>query len=78
MGWYNYLTFLHATSHFNCFFTLKCLLCVCVFCPQGGLSTSEEMCLAFLFYYPAMNLSACASFPNLTTLRSEMGTPSQK
>ncbi|XP_039548937.1 DBH-like monooxygenase protein 2 homolog [Pimephales promelas] len=43
----------------------------------GGLSTSEEMCLAFLFYYPAMNLSACASFPNLTTLRSEMGTPSQ-
>ncbi|XP_052441666.1 DBH-like monooxygenase protein 2 homolog [Carassius gibelio] len=41
----------------------------------GGLSTSDEMCLAFLFYYPAMNLSGCMSFPNTTTLRSEMGTP---
>ncbi|XP_042634352.1 DBH-like monooxygenase protein 2 homolog [Cyprinus carpio] len=42
----------------------------------GGLSTSDEMCLAFLFYYPAMNLSGCMSFPNITTLISEMGTPS--
>ncbi|XP_026113970.1 DBH-like monooxygenase protein 2 homolog [Carassius auratus] len=42
----------------------------------GGLSTSDEMCLAFLFYYPAMNLSGCMSFPNTTALRSEMGTPS--
>uniref|UniRef100_A0A8C1ELD6 Monooxygenase, DBH-like 1, like n=1 Tax=Cyprinus carpio carpio TaxID=630221 RepID=A0A8C1ELD6_CYPCA len=33
-----------------------------------------EMCLAFLFYYPAMNLSGCMSFPNITTLISEMGT----
>uniref|UniRef100_A0A8C1KQA8 Monooxygenase, DBH-like 1, like n=1 Tax=Cyprinus carpio TaxID=7962 RepID=A0A8C1KQA8_CYPCA len=41
----------------------------------GGLSTTDEMCLAFLFYYPAMNLSGCMSFPNTTTLRSEMGTP---
>ncbi|XP_050995491.1 DBH-like monooxygenase protein 2 homolog [Labeo rohita] len=41
----------------------------------GGLSTSDEMCLAFLFYYPAMNLSGCMSFPNTTTLRAEMGTP---
>uniref|UniRef100_A0A673HZ16 DBH-like monooxygenase protein 2 homolog n=1 Tax=Sinocyclocheilus rhinocerous TaxID=307959 RepID=A0A673HZ16_9TELE len=41
----------------------------------GGLSTSDEMCLAFLFYYPAMNLNGCMSFPNATTLRSEMGTP---
>ncbi|KAF4099806.1 DBH-like monooxygenase protein 2 homolog [Onychostoma macrolepis] len=39
----------------------------------GGLSTSEEMCLAFLFYYPAMNLSGCISLPNETTLISEMG-----
>ncbi|TRY86917.1 hypothetical protein DNTS_002195 [Danionella cerebrum] len=41
----------------------------------GGLSTSDEMCLAFLYYYPAMNLTGCMSFPNLTTLYSEMGTP---
>ncbi|XP_043075759.1 DBH-like monooxygenase protein 2 homolog [Puntigrus tetrazona] len=39
----------------------------------GGLSTSDEMCLAFVFYYPAMNLSTCVSFPNTTTLISEMG-----
>ncbi|KAF4099805.1 DBH-like monooxygenase protein 2 homolog [Onychostoma macrolepis] len=39
----------------------------------GGLSTSEEMCLAFLFYYPAMNLSTCISFPNVTSLGPAMG-----
>ncbi|XP_043076102.1 DBH-like monooxygenase protein 2 homolog isoform X1 [Puntigrus tetrazona] len=39
----------------------------------GGFSTSDEMCLAVLFYYPAMNLSTCVSFPNTTTLISEMG-----
>ncbi|XP_026104691.1 DBH-like monooxygenase protein 2 homolog isoform X2 [Carassius auratus] len=39
----------------------------------GGLSTSNEMCLAFLFYYPAMNLSTCVSFPNVTSLGSAMG-----
>ncbi|XP_052390511.1 DBH-like monooxygenase protein 2 homolog isoform X2 [Carassius gibelio] len=41
----------------------------------GGLSTSEEMCLAFLFYYPAMNLSTCVSFPDVTSLASAMGAP---
>ncbi|KAI7800157.1 DBH-like monooxygenase protein 2 homolog [Triplophysa rosa] len=41
----------------------------------GGLSTTDEMCLAFLFYYPAMNLTGCMSFPNLTALRTEMGKP---
>ncbi|XP_067274110.1 DBH-like monooxygenase protein 2 homolog [Pseudorasbora parva] len=40
----------------------------------GGLSTSEEMCLAFLFYYPAMNLSSCVSFPHLNSLELAMGT----
>uniref|UniRef100_A0A671NE33 DBH-like monooxygenase protein 2 homolog n=1 Tax=Sinocyclocheilus anshuiensis TaxID=1608454 RepID=A0A671NE33_9TELE len=39
----------------------------------GGLSTSDEMCLAFLFYYPAMNLSRCVSFPDVTSLGSAMG-----
>ncbi|XP_067274799.1 DBH-like monooxygenase protein 2 homolog [Pseudorasbora parva] len=39
----------------------------------GGLSTSEEMCLAFLFYYPAMNLSGCVSFPDVESLESAMG-----
>ena len=28
---------------------------------QGGLSTQEEMCLTFLYYYPAMNVFNCKS-----------------
>ncbi|XP_067239299.1 DBH-like monooxygenase protein 2 homolog [Chanodichthys erythropterus] len=39
----------------------------------GGFSTSDEMCLAFLFYYPAMNLSSCWSFPDIQSLRYAMG-----
>lgn len=39
----------------------------------GGLSTTDEMCLAFLFYYPALSLSACVSFPDVTSLQSAMG-----
>ncbi|XP_054876024.1 DBH-like monooxygenase protein 2 homolog [Poeciliopsis prolifica] len=33
-----------------------------------GLSTSDEMCLAFLFYYPAINITSCTSRPNTTLL----------
>ncbi|XP_048063469.1 DBH-like monooxygenase protein 2 homolog [Megalobrama amblycephala] len=40
---------------------------------MGGLSTSNEMCLAFLFYYPAMNLSSCVSLPDIASLSSAMG-----
>ncbi|XP_071335319.1 DBH-like monooxygenase protein 2 homolog [Trachinotus anak] len=29
-----------------------------------GLGTTDEMCLAFLFYYPAINITACISYPN--------------
>nr|XP_055042461.1 DBH-like monooxygenase protein 2 homolog [Misgurnus anguillicaudatus] len=43
----------------------------------GGLSTTDEMCLAFLLYYPAMSVSGCMSFPNLTALRTEMGNPDE-
>ncbi|XP_043102167.1 DBH-like monooxygenase protein 2 homolog [Puntigrus tetrazona] len=39
----------------------------------GGFSTTDEMCLAFLFYYPAMNLSGCSSFPDSKSLQSAMG-----
>ncbi|XP_047468421.1 uncharacterized protein LOC125024667 [Penaeus chinensis] len=31
----------------------------------GGFGTEEEMCLAFLSYYPRVNLSICASQPHL-------------
>ncbi|XP_051954256.1 DBH-like monooxygenase protein 2 homolog [Xyrauchen texanus] len=40
----------------------------------GGLSTLNEMCLAFLYYYPAMSLSVCESFPDHDALKAEMGT----
>ncbi|XP_066533801.1 DBH-like monooxygenase protein 2 homolog [Hoplias malabaricus] len=38
----------------------------------GGFSTTDEMCLAFLFYYPAMSLTSCVSFPDTQALRREM------
>lgn len=31
-----------------------------------GLATTEEMCLAFLLYYPLIEVTSCASFPNTT------------
>lgn len=48
-------------------------MCQIILCLQGGLSTSNEMCLAFLYYYPAMNLSDCLSIPDSDALITEMG-----
>uniref|UniRef100_A0A8C6ZMR5 Putative DBH-like monooxygenase protein 2 n=1 Tax=Nothoprocta perdicaria TaxID=30464 RepID=A0A8C6ZMR5_NOTPE len=31
----------------------------------SGLSTMNEMCLAFLFYYPRNNISSCTSYPDI-------------
>ncbi|XP_050995492.1 DBH-like monooxygenase protein 2 homolog [Labeo rohita] len=39
----------------------------------GGFSTTDEMCLAFLVYYPAMDLSGCSSFPDSKALQTAMG-----
>ncbi|XP_024146154.1 DBH-like monooxygenase protein 2 homolog [Oryzias melastigma] len=33
-----------------------------------GLSTYDEMCLAFLYYYPAISVTSCLSQPNTTLL----------
>jgi len=30
---------------------------------QGGESTSEEMCLSFIVYYPEVPINYCVSFP---------------
>lgn len=43
----------------------------------GGLATTNEMCLAFLFYYPAMSLSSCVSFPDPQILSHEMGAANE-
>jgi hypothetical protein len=39
----------------------------------GGLSTREEMCLAFILYYPRTALADCRSLPDLHTLTSALG-----
>ncbi|CAG2214803.1 unnamed protein product [Mytilus edulis] len=36
----------------------------------GGLPTTSEMCLAFLFYYPKVNVTFCLSQPNYDQLSS--------
>ncbi|XP_039980893.1 DBH-like monooxygenase protein 2 homolog isoform X2 [Xiphias gladius] len=33
-----------------------------------GLATTDEMCLAFLFYYPAIKITSCISHPNTMSL----------
>ena len=38
---------------------------------QGGLSTSEEMCLAFLYYYPRTSIGQCISEPLYTEVSSD-------
>ncbi|XP_040920021.1 DBH-like monooxygenase protein 2 homolog isoform X2 [Toxotes jaculatrix] len=33
-----------------------------------GLGTTDEMCLAFLLYYPAIEITSCVSYPNTMSL----------
>uniref|UniRef100_A0A665TQH7 Monooxygenase, DBH-like 1, like n=1 Tax=Echeneis naucrates TaxID=173247 RepID=A0A665TQH7_ECHNA len=35
-----------------------------------GLATTDEMCLAFLFYYPAIKITSCISHPNIALTNS--------
>ncbi|KAM6915130.1 DBH-like monooxygenase protein 2 homolog [Xenentodon cancila] len=42
-----------------------------------GLSTTDEMCLAFLFYYPAMSITSCISHPNTTLLSNKNNQTSE-
>ncbi len=39
----------------------------------GGLSTQEEMCLAFVIYYPRVKLADCRSLPSLGTVKRALG-----
>ncbi|KAM3860959.1 DBH-like monooxygenase protein 2 homolog [Diretmus argenteus] len=38
-----------------------------------GLATTDEMCLVYLIYYPAINIDACWSHPNMTYLTATSG-----
>lgn len=40
---------------------------------QGGLGTKEEMCLAFMSYYPRVNLSICGTQPQLKDVVGALG-----
>ena len=37
----------------------------CCIYTQGGESTREEMCIAFLAYYPQLRVGACGSLPRI-------------
>ncbi|XP_069692739.1 MOXD1 homolog 2-like [Periplaneta americana] len=39
----------------------------------GGLTTREEMCLVFGYYYPRIDLSLCHSLPSLPTVLHSLG-----
>lgn len=43
------------------FYTSLFIVCVFVCFCQGGLGTTQEMCLSFLPYYPKLNLTRCLS-----------------
>ncbi|XP_056150518.1 DBH-like monooxygenase protein 2 homolog [Lampris incognitus] len=37
-----------------------------------GFATTDEMCLAFLFYYPAIDISTCVSHPNMEYVKTQL------
>ncbi|KAM7367921.1 hypothetical protein PAMP_014186 [Pampus punctatissimus] len=37
-----------------------------------GLASTDEMCLAFLLFYPAINITTCVSTPNLTSYETSL------
>ena len=41
-------------------------------CPQGGLSTHDEMCVSYLFYYPKMAVGLCTSLPTVEQMVSSI------
>ncbi|KAJ8410221.1 hypothetical protein AAFF_G00202020 [Aldrovandia affinis] len=38
-----------------------------------GLATTNEMCFAFLYYYPAIDISTCWSIPDIKSVETAMG-----
>ncbi|GLG93582.1 MOXD1 homolog 2 [Gryllus bimaculatus] len=39
----------------------------------GGLTTREEMCLAYALYFPRVELALCHSLPSLPTVLHSLG-----
>lgn len=44
------------------------LTCRVGFGLQGGLTTRDEMCETFLYYYPRLDIMVCDSFPNVNQM----------
>ncbi|XP_030626622.1 DBH-like monooxygenase protein 2 homolog [Chanos chanos] len=44
----------------------------------GGFETTDEMCFAFLYYYPVLDIGVCQSLPNPDDLMREMGVTNYK
>jgi len=40
---------------------------------QGGLSTEQEMCMVFLYYYPKVTLTLCETAPKTNELVNYFG-----
>jgi len=40
---------------------------------QGGLSTEQEMCVVFLYYYPKIPLTLCETVPDTESLFNYFG-----
>ncbi|TDH00394.1 hypothetical protein EPR50_G00188140 [Perca flavescens] len=43
-----------------------------------GLATTDEMCLAFLFYYPAIKINTCVSHPNTSISKDKNDIAAQE
>ncbi|KAF1376611.1 hypothetical protein PFLUV_G00213270 [Perca fluviatilis] len=43
-----------------------------------GLATTDEMCLAFLFYYPAIKINTCVSHPNTSMSKDKNDIAAQE
>ena len=43
-----------------------------IFDEQSGIGTREEMCVAYLFYYPKVDLTWCASAPTQAQMAEQL------
>uniref|UniRef100_A0A8C5P9T0 DOMON domain-containing protein n=1 Tax=Leptobrachium leishanense TaxID=445787 RepID=A0A8C5P9T0_9ANUR len=59
--------------HLLCDFYIIIFINILICLPQGGPSTLNEMCIAFLFYYPKRQIAACWSLIDLNYITEALG-----
>ena len=86
-SWVSFLSIEPLSCNKQCFCQVETYRSNCIFlCAEcdydssnrdsvtvGGFGTTEEMCLAFLQYYPAVNFAACLSLPHFERVFSLFG-----